>query len=76
MENAEQKFSDLKTFLHNNLFGVENNKFVLNNETVKVFDNQVLVDSKAYTDEKIGDIDTALNSIIAMQNELIGGGEV
>ena len=27
-------------------------------------------------DEKLGDIDTALNSIIAMQNELIGGGEV
>lgn len=35
-----------------------------------------LTKAKAYTDEKIGDIDTALNSIIAMQNELIGGGEV
>lgn len=35
-----------------------------------------LTKSKAYTDEKIGDIETALDSIIAMQNELTGGVEV
>ena len=33
-------------------------------------------DAKAYTDGKIGDIETALDSIIAMQNELTGGVEV
>lgn len=37
---------------------------------------QTLTDSKTYTDEKIGDIETALDTIIAMQNELTGGGEV
>lgn len=31
---------------------------------------------KSYVDEKIGDIETALDTIIAMQNELTGGGEV
>ena len=30
-------------------------------------------DAKAYTDEKLGDIETALDTIIAMQNELTGG---
>lgn len=35
-----------------------------------------LTKAKAYTDEKIGDIETALDTIIAMQNELTGGGEV
>lgn len=35
-----------------------------------------LTKAKAYTDEKLGDIETALDTIIAMQNELTGGGEV
>lgn len=34
-----------------------------------------VAESKAYTDEKIGSIETVLDSIIAMQNELIGGDE-
>ena len=32
--------------------------------------------TKDETDNKIGDIETALDSIIAIQNELIGGGSV
>lgn len=32
--------------------------------------------TESYVDEKIGDIETALDTIIAMQNELTGGGEV
>lgn len=32
--------------------------------------------TKGYVDEKIGDIETALDSIIAIQNELIGGGNL
>ena len=35
-----------------------------------------LTKEKAYTDEKIGDIETALDTIIAMQNELTGGDSV
>lgn len=33
-------------------------------------------DKKFATKEEIGDIETALDTIIAMQNELTGGGEV
>lgn len=32
--------------------------------------------TESYVDEKLGDIETALDTIIAMQNELTGGGEV
>ena len=35
-----------------------------------------VAEAKAYTDEKIGDIETALDTIIEMQNELTGGVEV
>lgn len=45
--------------------------YVLNSKLEERF-----ADSKAYTDQKIGDIETALDTIIAMQNELTGGGEV
>lgn len=31
---------------------------------------------KKYVDENVGDIETALDNIIAIQNELIGGGSV
>lgn len=34
---------------------------------------EAVVEAKNYTDTKIGDIDTALDSIIAMQNSYIGG---
>lgn len=34
---------------------------------------EAVVEAKDYTDTKIGDIDTALDSIIAMQNSYIGG---
>lgn len=32
--------------------------------------------TEAYVDEKIGDIETALDNIIAIQEELIGGAEI
>jgi hypothetical protein len=32
--------------------------------------------TESYVNEKLGDIETALDTIIAMQNELTGGGEV
>ena len=34
---------------------------------------EAVVEAKDYTDTKIGDIDTALDNIIAMQNSYIGG---
>lgn len=42
-------------------------------EWVAYATNADVNDAKAYTDEKLGDIETALDTIIAMQNELTGG---
>jgi hypothetical protein len=42
-------------------------------EAINNGDAYTLNASKKYTDEKVGDIETALDNIIAMQNSLIGG---
>jgi len=37
VKNSEIKFSNLKNFLHENLFAISDNKFCLDKETIKVF---------------------------------------
>lgn len=61
-EDPDMSFVDKDTF----------SSFFPNLETVIVCDGA----TKGYVDEKIGDIDTALENIISIQNTLIGGESV
>ena len=51
----------------------EGSKKLATEEYIGIAVAEAVVEAKNYTDTKIGDIDTALDSIIAMQNSYIGG---